>query len=167
MRQARMLYKKDKNYHIVAILRNMLFATNYQSQSSVMRKFTNEYYNVNNKIQSNSVALICDAFDYLMDENKIINMLKESFYRNCRLTNTVLLTVIKKYNVLNVKQHVLLRVHLVNDCQICVDCYKSLNGDDATPDIISECLVCPENAYLFSCSYICDLCFTNKLYTKI
>ncbi|ACZ63583.1 PrGVORF97 [Pieris rapae granulovirus Wuhan] len=159
--------RRIKNNQIVNIVREMLHAHNYLSKTKIKQKVIDEFYNINNKIQSETVTLINKTFEIMLNNNTVDKLLDQSFYKNCRLTNIVLLVVAKKHVVLTKQENVHLKVFLMGDSQLCVECYKKLGGTNTLPDINSECAVLPDNAYFFSCNYICDYCFTNKLYSKM
>ncbi|ABC61228.1 unknown [Choristoneura occidentalis granulovirus] len=179
------ILRRLKNNQIVNTIKQMINASKFTTKLKVKQKFLNEYYNVNNKVYSETVQMILDAFDIVTDEKKTSELLENSFYRNCKITNIVLAASINKISLTRSNQHVCLKIYLVGDNQLCKDCYELLNKkkieqiseedmeetnlkiDTFEPDINSRCFLVPENTYMFSCTYICDYCYTNKLYIKM
>nr|UYX49733.1 unknown [Darna trima granulovirus] len=161
--------KRIKHHQIINIVRQMLQAyMACSSKQTVVNKLVQEYHNVNNKAYSETLLLIQTAFEILSDDLQTKNLLNDSFYRDCKLTNIVLSVVPVKYSVIRTQQKVLLQAYIVGDSQLCETCYKKLGGNvDCTPDINTECVIIPDIAYFFSCCYICDYCFVNKLYSRM
>ncbi|UXX41909.1 hypothetical protein [Psilogramma increta granulovirus] len=163
------IQKRIKNNHIVNVVQKMVYAHKYVKKTIVIQKFMHEYYNFNNKTNSDTITIILNAFKISCNDQHTKAILNNSFYRACKLTNIVLMVGFKKQQLIDTKQNVRLRIFLVKDSQICEECYnKSRDKEDSgIPDIESECLIDPEQSYFFCCSYICECCYTNKLYTKM
>lgn len=145
----------------------MTRANKFYKKTTVIQKFVHEYYNFNNKTRSDTISLILDAFNISTNDDRTTALLNDSFYRACKLTNVVLVAGFKKQQLVETTQNVRLQCYLVKDSQICEECYRVMDGGKSEPDIKSECCIEPEHSYFFCCSYICECCYTNKLYTKM
>ncbi|QOD40067.1 Maph104 [Matsumuraeses phaseoli granulovirus] len=163
----KIIKSKIKHEHVIGIVCRMMQVHSVKPaiKSKMLRKLEHEYYNVNNKLEGESLTLICDTFEVVQREQITKEMLYNSFFKNCKLTNMVLLCSVQKHVVTEKRQKVLLKIYLVGEHQLCEECYTKLGGVNSSPDICSECDVMPENAYFFCSSYICNYCFVNKLYT--
>lgn len=91
----RISFRRIKNNQIVNIVREMLHAHNYLSKTKIKQKVIDEFYNVNNKVQSETATLINKTFEIMLNNETVDKLLNQSFYKNCRLTNIVLLVVAK------------------------------------------------------------------------
>ncbi|UYE99028.1 MAG: hypothetical protein [Betabaculovirus sp.] len=163
----RIIEKRIKNNHIVSVVRQMIKANKFYKKTAVIQKFVHEYYNFNNKTKSDTITTILNAFEISCNEHGTKSLLDNSFYRACKITNIVLMAGFKKQQLVDTKQNVRLQCYLVKDSQICEECYKSMDGGNSAPDIESECCIEPKHSYFFCCCYICECCYTNKLYTKM
>lgn len=164
---AKVTQRHDKNSKIVQIVTRMVNVNSVKKREEIVEKVKCYFFDLNGKLNSHTLDYICEAFDVCRNESKTIALLKDSFNRNCKLTNIVASAALKKYDVLETRQKVLLSFHLVNDCRLCSECYTALGGVGDFFDVSSECVVEPTNAYFFCCCYICDYCFKNKLYRKL
>nr|ARX72099.1 hypothetical protein EREL_110 [Erinnyis ello granulovirus] len=163
----KVIQKRIKNKHMVNVVRHMTNAHKYVRKNTIIQKFLHEYYNCNNLTNGDTLTTILQAFEISSDENTTDAFLTDSFYRACKLTNIVLMAGCQKRRLITTKQNVRIKCYLVNDSQICEECYKSFGGSKSLPDIQSECSIDPEHSYFFCCSYICEYCYSNKLYTKM
>ncbi|APO13984.1 ORF100 [Plodia interpunctella granulovirus] len=156
----RILSRKIRNEEMVKIVREMARIDGGQEKAV---KDTH----LDHIKMGTTVDKILAAFMYVRDCRKIGSLLDDSFYSDSIVTNIALMATAHHHSVTNWTQRVLLQIHLVADCQLCTSCYAKIVGDGNRPDIISECTVHPNHAYFFACNYICDYCFSNKLYKKL
>ncbi|AKN80753.1 hypothetical protein [Diatraea saccharalis granulovirus] len=154
-----------KHINVINIVRQMVHMNPFKQTHKIINKVKREYYKKNTPRYSKSLECICDAFEILNDPNKTENLLKNSFMKNCRLTNVVS-TVLLNNNINNVMLEKERKVHLVvylyNDIYLCYECHKMWGG---YINLDTECVVTQEEAFIFSCTFFCKCCFVNKLYT--
>ncbi|AGQ20359.1 iap [Clostera anastomosis granulovirus A] len=157
-------YAKNKRY--VSIVQTMLLARFHASRDTILDKFVCEYYSAQT-MYTKTVKLISDVFDVVIDEKRVNDVLCESFYKNDTITNIVMMVQLDNHMVTASPQTVRLCSFIVGECKICAECHLMLTGIKTAADIVNECEVLPEHSYMFCCNYVCDYCFTNKMYIKL
>ncbi|AAK70775.1 ORF115 similar to XcGV ORF136 [Cydia pomonella granulovirus] len=163
----KIMNKHRSNKVVVEIVQEIVSANTYMPDEKIMKQLSAAFVSnrVFEKVRDDIMAV------YEVCRNEVLKrvILKDSFYKNCRVTNFVVAASLEKRDdLIPAPQIVRLRVHYVNSKSVCVQCYQELSGDDVKkPDLDTEMVVQPKEAWFFSQCYICNYCFTNKMYTKV
>ncbi|AAM70305.1 hypothetical protein [Phthorimaea operculella granulovirus] len=167
--------RRIKNRQCVDIVRTMMGAYNKNPKTRIIEKVQLEYFNTNQKLMGETLKNIFEAYTIMQNEEKTKRLIKKSFDAQCRVTNIVLSSMVcKQTDILDSTKQVHLKFFVVGDSQLCEECFYRLGGDENTVDVDSlpidvntYCTIEPNQAFIFSCSYICDYCFVNKLYKTV
>ncbi|AMF83854.1 hypothetical protein AYR72_gp103 [Cnaphalocrocis medinalis granulovirus] len=166
----KILLQTKKRLALVNVLNTMVQANTLINNSyRVKQKFLS-------KLSSSDIKrLVCDAFDVLKDDECAKEFVKNSFYKNSQCVNIVLLSILQHDQcevMCNNQERVKLEMYvtMLGDYKLCKMCYEHINKYE---EIIFEyvydenVVVLKSEAYKFACSFVCDYCFTNKLYSAM
>ncbi|AER41536.1 hypothetical protein [Epinotia aporema granulovirus] len=157
-----MLKKKQYHHNIISVVKNMLLANSLtKSPSSVEDKFKLEYYESCNKMSGQTFDTILSLFRYMCATPEVLY----TFFDNDLFINYSINLIPNKINVIVEDVRVTVSMYYNKDVKICVECWEKLRDKDLVR-LNEEKLVRVEESYWFCLNYICDYCFTNKLYTK-
>ncbi|AAQ21700.1 unknown [Cryptophlebia leucotreta granulovirus] len=162
----KVINKQRTNKVVIEIVQEIVRINTYMPDEKVINKLKEAF--VSNKAFEKVRDDIMAVYEVCRNEVLKRVILKNSFYKNCRVTNFVLAAALEKQeDLITCTQTVRLIVYFVGDESVCLDCIKQLKGVNVTPDLNTEVTVQPKDAWFFSQTYICSYCFTNKLYSKI
>ncbi|AAP85735.1 ORF_98 [Adoxophyes orana granulovirus] len=160
-----------KHKEILKVVRLMIASAKYKvSDKEVIEKFINEFYNVNNKVKGDTVNIICQAFECLRSETETVKILNGAFFKNDRLANIVLFCIPTKIDLLKDDVRVCVEMFTMEDIYVCKQCHVKLSAlhmGKKWKRVKNVQYVAACESYWFACSYVCDMCFTNKLYKEL
>jgi hypothetical protein len=163
--------RKSKNEKIVSVVQEMLRAEVRRIlPSSIVQRVKFEYLMGCGKPSGESLNLILQTYNLMRNREQAIETLSTSFYDNDPIKNYGIKVLLEKIDVCAQKERVLLKFHAIGDSQLCDECYAKFiatNKIFKNNYVMSECDIEPQHSYWFTCNYICDYCFKNKLYTKM
>lgn len=163
--------RKAKNERIVRVVQEMLRAEVRRIQpSSIVQKVKFEYLMGCGRPNGESLEFILQAYSLMRDRKRAIESLSASFYDSDPIMNIGIKALLDKIDLCTQRERVLLRFHAIGDSQLCDECYNKfivINKTAKEDFVVSECDIEPQHSYWFTCNYICDYCFKNKLYTKM
>lgn len=157
-----MLKKKQYHRNIISVVKNMLLANNLtKSTSLVEEKFKLEYYESCNKMSGRTYDTILSLYHYMC----AVPQVSYPFFDNDLFINYSVHLVSNNITVIDEDVRVLVSMYYNKDVKICVKCWSKLR-DKNLVWFNEEKLVKVGESYWFCLNYICDYCFTNKLYTR-
>ncbi|AAS82633.1 ORF105 [Agrotis segetum granulovirus] len=163
--------RKKHHEEIINVVQEMMRAERVKrvDPKILLQRVQMEYYNCNGKTKGHTLDCIINTYNLLKNYYECLSVLKTSFYDNNYTCNYGIRAFLEKINVCEQTERVRLKFYSIDESQICEECFEQYtsSGSEQHDLIMSECNVEPQHSYWFSCTYICDYCFKNKLYSKL